>query len=114
MSVRQTILNQVMRFADPADMDVGNWDICTDNILSALVAAGFSIERSEKVLQLLQERDRLMSALERCQAIGCSQVKEIAHRAISSLPISDCSCKIEMGSFRFRGSHCILCGGVIG
>lgn len=57
---------------------------------------------------------RLADALTRCHAVGCSQVKEIAQRAISSLPISDCSCKIEMGSFRFRGSHCILCGGVIG
>ena len=43
MSARQTILNQVMRFADPADMDVGNWDICTDNILKALGERGFAI-----------------------------------------------------------------------
>ena len=43
MSARQTILNQVMRFADPVDMDVGNWDICTDNILSALRSAGFAV-----------------------------------------------------------------------
>ena len=60
------------------------------------------------------ERDRLWDALVRCQAVGCSQVKEIVRCAISSLPISDCSCKIEMGSFRFRGSHCTVCGGVIG
>lgn len=43
MSVRQAILSQVMRFADPADMDVGNWDICTDNILSALDKAGYAV-----------------------------------------------------------------------
>lgn len=52
MSVRQTILNQVMRFADPADMDVGNWDICTDNILSALEAAGYAVAPKEPTTEM--------------------------------------------------------------
>lgn len=55
MSARQTILNQVMRFADPADMDVGNWDICTDNILSALDAAGYAVVPKEPTADMLVE-----------------------------------------------------------
>jgi hypothetical protein len=40
---RKLILEEVMAFADPARMDVGNWDICTDNILSALKEAGYVV-----------------------------------------------------------------------
>lgn len=47
MTARQIILHQVMRFADPADMDVGNWDICTDNILAALDKAGYAVVPKE-------------------------------------------------------------------
>jgi hypothetical protein len=32
-----------MRFADPVDLDVGNWDMCTDNIFKALKEKGFVI-----------------------------------------------------------------------
>ena len=54
MSARQTILNQVMRFADPADMDVGNWDICTDNILSALRSAGWAVVPVEPTKEMVK------------------------------------------------------------
>ena len=63
---------------------------------------------------LRAERDRLSEALRRCYPVGCSQVKEIVTKTFSSLPISKCECKIEMGTFRARGAHCPVCGGVIG
>jgi len=37
----------VMAFADPVRLDVGNWDICTDNIIAALAAAGLVIVPKE-------------------------------------------------------------------
>ena len=49
---RQIICNQVMRFADPADMHVGNWDICTDNILSALAAAGLVVVNEKQFVEV--------------------------------------------------------------
>ena len=63
---------------------------------------------------LVAERDRLSEALHRCHSVGCSQVKEIVTKTFSSLPISKCECKIEMGTFRALGAHCPVCGGVIG
>ena len=50
---RKVIVKEVMAFADPVRMDVGNWDICTDNILAALAAAGLIIVR-ESALQKLE------------------------------------------------------------
>jgi hypothetical protein len=50
---RKIIVVEVMAFADPVRMDVGNWDICTDNILAALAAAGLIIVR-ESALQKLE------------------------------------------------------------
>lgn len=61
MSARQTILNQVMRFADPADMDVGNWDICTDNILSALAEKGYAIVPTEPTPLMLEAGSAALS-----------------------------------------------------
>jgi hypothetical protein len=57
---------------------------------------------------------RLTEALQRCHSVGCSQVKEIVTKTFSSLPISKCECKIEMGTFRVSGAHCPVCGGIIG
>lgn len=65
-------------------------------------------------VELRAERDRLSEALRRCYFVGCSQVKEIVTKTFSSLPISKCECKIEMGTFRALGAHCPVCGGVIG
>lgn len=61
-----------------------------------------------------EELSRLREALHRCHSVGCSQVKEIVTKTFSSLPISKCECKIEMGTFRALGAHCPVCGGVIG
>jgi len=55
-------LHQVMRFADPVDLDVGNWDMCTDNILKALKEKGLVIvpreptEKMKSAGRILQDR----------------------------------------------------------
>jgi len=60
------------------------------------------------------EVTRLREALLRCAAVGGSQVHEIVERTSLDLTVSFCACQIEMGTFRLKGSHCPLCGGVIG
>jgi len=61
-NAREVILHQVMRFADPVDLDVGNWDICTDNILKALKEKGLVIvpreptEKMKSAGRILQDR----------------------------------------------------------
>lgn len=82
------------------------------NALEALAAECDFVRSS--MWSAVAERDRLSEALRRCYHVGCSQVKEIVTKTFSSLPISKCECKIEMGTFRALGAHCPVCGGVIG
>ena len=57
---RKIIVQEVMAFADPVRLDVGNWDICTDNIIAALAAAGLTIVPKEPTEKMIRagEHDR--------------------------------------------------------